>query len=192
MLQRTASQLQLSRPVRDKTMSVSVPITLNGVGPRLRKADPLWDVLKAVLLLIADRGERIRWRSTATPIGLDVQLLINGTWFDMVPPFWKVPDLVKRLVGLTAQSWWDWWRLRRLHQRHLRTGERLLWERTVTLDLRGRLIPAICRVDCDAQGAEVELVMVAPGEKLSAVARAALPGFQQLVIQNWERTWLKV
>src|SRR5262245_15898608 len=127
-------------------MRASLPITWNEVNPRLRKPDPLWDVLFAVLVLVADRGERIRWRSTTTSLDLAVQLLLNGSWFDMVPPFWKMPHLVKRLVSLTAQSWWDWLLLWRQHRRHVRTGELVAWERTVALRIRGVMIPATCRV----------------------------------------------
>jgi hypothetical protein len=173
-------------------MGVSVPKTWNAVRPRLRTPDPLWDVLTAVLLLIADRGERIRWRSTPTPLAIDVQYLVNGTWYNMVPPFWKMPDLVKRLVGLTARNWWDWWQLGRRHRRHVRTGERLAWERTITLGFRGEAIPAACRVVCDAHAPEVELVLAASCEHLSAAASAALPDFQKLVFQAWEMTWLKI
>ena len=171
-------------------MHGSIPITWNGVGPRLRNPDPLWDVLCAMLVLIADRGERIRWRSKPAPTRLEVHLLVHGTWYEMVPPPWRMPHLVNRLVSLTAQDWWDRWGLRRQHRRHVRGRDFLTWERTVTLRFGGKQIPATCRIVCDAQAAEVELAIAVPGEQLSVAAVAAIPDFQQLVFQTWDK-WLE-
>src|SRR5262249_38894954 len=105
----------------------------------------------------------------------------------MAPPFWKMPHLVKRLVSLTAQSWCGWWLLWRKHRRHVRTGELVSWERTVALRIRGVMIPATCRVSCEAVETVVELAVTIPNEQISAAATAALPDFQEFVFRNWDR-----
>jgi hypothetical protein len=162
-----------------ETMHASLPITWNGVVPRPGVPDPLWDVLEGLLVLIADRGDRIRWRST--PAGHEVRLFVAGSWYEMVPPLWKTQHLVKRLVVLTARNWWDWWRLWRQHQRHIRKGEPLAWQRAVVLRFQAEQIPAICRVRCEGLEVEVELEIPVSGEQLSAAAAAVLPGFHQLI-----------
>src|SRR3954454_11897712 len=101
-------------------MDASIPITWNGVVPRPGRPDPLWELLEGILVLIADRGQRIRWRSKPSPVGLEVHLLVDGTWYEIVPPVWKMQHLVKRLLVLTSRSWWDWWCLWREQRCHVR------------------------------------------------------------------------
>jgi hypothetical protein len=170
-------------------MRVSVPITWNGVSPRHGKVDPLWDLLGAILVLLADAGERIRWRSTPEPVGREVHLLVKGTWYEMVPPPWGMQHLLKRLVTLTARNWWDWLRLWRQHRRYVGQGDAFAWERTVALRIEGYQIPATCRVRCNQMGAEVELAMTVPSEQLSAAAAAALPDFMEDCCKNWSLDW---
>ena len=108
--------------VQLKTMLVASPITWNGIAPRARQPDPLWNVLSGILVLVADRGQRIRVAKQAKRQSAWVlecaHALVSGTsWYrKCVPPFWKTRHLVERLVALTSQSWWDQWRLWRAYR----------------------------------------------------------------------------
>jgi len=168
---------QLNLVVSRKTMLATSPITWNGIVPRSRNPDPLWDVMSGILVLIADRGQRIRWRSKPGPIALEVHVLVNGTWYEMVPPLWKMQHLVKRLVALTSRSWWDWFGLWRGYRCHIRGGEPLAWERSVTIVCHGEPLLAACRVDCIGDNATVEIEIVAATEVTSAAAAASVAEF---------------
>lgn len=162
---------------RRKMMAATSPITWNGVAPRPRRPDPLWDVLSGILVLVADRGQRVRWRSTPGPIGLEGHVLVNGAWYEIVPPFWKMQHLVKRLVRLTSRSWWDWWCLWRASRPYTRRGEPLTWERPVTIVCHGEAIAGVCRVDCVGVDASVEVELVPAAEQTSAAAAASVVEF---------------
>jgi hypothetical protein len=158
-------------------MLVTSPITWNGVVPRPRQPDLLWDVLSGILVLVADRGQRTRWRSKPGPIGLEVHLLVNGTWYEMVPPFWRMQHLVKRLIALTSRSWWDLWSLWRAYRRHSRRSEALAWERPVTIVCHGEPLLAVCRVDCIGDNACVEIEVAPAAPETSAAAAASVADF---------------
>lgn len=171
-------------------MRCSVPITWNGIAPRQGTPDPLWVVLGAVLVLIADRGERLRWRGTSTGNGIEMWVLAKDTWFEFVPPSWRMRHLLRRLVRLAARGCWDWWRLWGQYRCHVRKGLPLAWERTVMLHLNGVPIPAVCRVHCEGPQSEVELAIPVSGEHLAAVAKEALPGYLDLMSkQEWDEAW---
>lgn len=128
-------------------------------------------------MLVADGGQRVRWRSKPGPIGLEVHLLVNGAWYEMAPPFWKMHHLVKRLVALTSQGWWDWWGLRRAYRRHARGGEALAWERPVTIICHGEPLLAVCRVHCIGENASVEVEVVPASKETSAAAAESVADF---------------
>jgi hypothetical protein len=179
-----------SAPARErlrspKIMLLTSPITWNGVIPRPGQPDPLWDVLSGLLVLVADRGQRIRWRSTPGRIGLEVHVLVDGTWYEMVPPLWEMEHLVKRLVGLASRNWWDWWGLWRAYRRHIRRGSPLLWERPIAIVCHGEPLTAICRVDCIGVGNSVEIEVAGAAAQTSAAAASSVKDFVER-LPFWE------
>lgn len=139
----------------------------------------------AVLLLIADRCQRIRWYSVPKPLGIEIRYLANGEWYEMIPPSWRMRHLVKRMIVLTARNWWDRWQLSRQHRLFVRKGVPLAWERPVQVRLHYDLIPILCRVRCDANQSEVEVEIPETSEQVCAAAIEAVPGFTKLVCETW-------
>ena len=128
-------------------------------------------------MLIADRGQRIRWRSKPGPIGLEVHILVNGTWQEMVPPFWKMHHLVKRLAALTARNWWDRLGLWRMCRRDIGRGKPLAWERPVTIVCHGEPLLAVCRVKCIGDDASVEIELAGATPETCAAAASSIKDF---------------
>jgi hypothetical protein len=162
-------------------MNDPAPITWNGLFPRSARADPLWDVLSGILVLVADRGERIRWRSKPTDIGLEVHLLVNNTWFEMVPPLWKMQHLINRLVRLASRNWWDSWSLWRAARRYAHLGEPLVWERPITIGCHGEMLSAVCRVECIGVDEKVEIDVAQAAVVTSTAAAASVREFVERV-----------
>jgi hypothetical protein len=167
-----------------KTMPGSIPITWNGIAPRPRDPDLLWLLLCMDLLAVSDGGDLVRWRATrATLQGQEVHVRVAGQWYEMVPPppFWTTHQILGRLIGLTAQSWWDRCQLRLQYWRRRWRGRPLDWGRTVVLGFGADEIPAACRVRCGGSTVEITLWVAEQDERVRAMAAEVLPAFMELV-----------
>ena len=167
----------------DKNVRMKLPITWNHIAPRIGDADPLWELLLITVATICDKGNCIRFRGTPTEL-IELHYLVNGTWYELVPPIWRMKHLISRMAGLTARGWWDWWRLIRINRRFLLHQQSVAWERTFTIHLQHHLIAGNCMVQTTNSMAEVIINIGEGDNELILAATPILSLLGDLIEQN--------